>query len=118
MQVQGVVKDLFEYQSKGLPMEQVLLLEKNDDGNKVPVVCAFFAAAEVGVFLVEFRKDGGIFIHVEGSHHIMTHPAQLQTICDLHVAAESLHEVLAGFIDDEGEFAGYQHLLTTPNTQT
>lgn len=44
---------LYEYQSGGYPMEQVLVLEAEDNGRIVPKICAFFGDADMDVILVE-----------------------------------------------------------------
>ena len=78
-------KDLYEYQSGDLPLEQVLAIEIVDNGQRVPIVCAFFADAEMDVFMVQYGPDEEeITLHAEGVTHISTAPFQLQQIIDLY----------------------------------
>lgn len=58
-------RSLYEYQSGGYPMEQVLVVEDDDNGQTVPKVCAFFADAEMDVFMVEYGYDGEITLDAE-----------------------------------------------------
>lgn len=110
------MKHVFEYQSGGYPMEQVLVLEVEDNGVKVPSVCAFFADAEMDVFRVSYGPEGAITIHAEGVEYIETGPHQLSQIAALASEAEVLNEELANFMDDDAEtWLGHDHLITKPN---
>ena len=111
------IKSLYEYQSGGYPMDQVLIIEGGDDGQKVPLVCAFFADDEMDVFMVEFGHDGEIVFHTADVTHIATNPSQLDLIASLAEQAIALREELDTFMDDDSGWSGHEHLITRPNSK-
>ena len=109
------IKRLYEYQSGGYPLEQVLIIEGEDNGQKVPQVCAFFADDEMDVFMVEFGHDGEIIFYTADVTHIATHPSQLELIASLAEQAIALREELDTFMDEDG-WSGHEHLITRPSS--
>lgn len=96
-------------------MAQIVVVEVDDNGSTVPLVCAFFADAEMDVFMVEYGIDGDIVLHCEGVTHITTGPEQLSEIVALQGCATALNYELSDLYNDEIDgWADYQHLLTPP----
>jgi len=97
-----IFKDLYELQSGGLPLEQVLVIETVDNGQKVPTVCASFADAEMDVFIVEYGPEDEIILHAEDVTHITTAAFQLQQIMDFFAEAQSLNAEISKTMTDDG----------------
>ncbi len=98
-------------------MAQIVVVEIDENGSTVPLVCAFFPDAEMDVFMVEYSIEGDIVLHCEGVTHITTGPEQLSEIVALQDSATSLNDELSELYNDEIDgWADYQHLLTPPPT--
>ncbi|WP_288959894.1 hypothetical protein [uncultured Sulfitobacter sp.] len=98
---------LYDLQSGGYPMEQVLIIQAEDNDQIVPKVVAFFADAEMDVFMVEYGYDGEITLHAEDVTHISTFTAQLEKIISLTAQGETLRKEVDGFMnDDDGCVSG------------
>ena len=109
------IKGLYELQTGGYPLEQVLLIEREEDGRKIPTVCAFFADLEMDVFFVEFGYDDDIILHAEDLAHITTTPYQLEQIASLSDQGFALVEELMSLSEDGVlKPSVYAHLLTQP----
>ena len=67
------------------------------------------------VFMVQYNPDDEIILHTKNVTHISTAPFQLQQIIDLCPEAQSLIAEIAKTMDEDGELAGYEHLLTRPS---
>jgi len=110
------IKAFYALQSGGYPTEQLLVIERDEGGQKAPIVCAFFADAEMDVFMVEYGPEEEIILHAADVTHITTAPFQLEQISNLYAPAQSLIDELRDYFDDEaGEWSGHEHLITRPN---
>lgn len=112
----GEFTKLFEAQTGGYPLNQVLLIEaETEDGATEPAVVAFFADVEMDVFSVEFGVDGEIIFDTSGYSYLMTSPEQLVQIAEMAEEAKVLQAELSEHFDaDAGEWKGHEHLLYRP----
>lgn len=109
------MRALYEYQTGGYPLDQVMVVEDGDNGVSIPKICAFFADAEMDVFLVEYGPHGEVTIHTKHLTHIATSADQLSRIASLAADAETLRAEVNTFYDNESEtWSGHEHLITRP----
>lgn len=71
-----IFQRLYELQTGGFPLNQVLILEK--DGS--PCVCAFFADLEMDVFEIQFDPEGCIEIQTADLAYIAVSAGILEQI--------------------------------------
>lgn len=105
-------KGLFEAQSGGYPLEQVLMIEtKSEHGDTEPAVVAFFADAEMDVYCVEFGVDGEIKFDTSDFSYLSVYPEQLTKMVSLSKEAAALRSELSEYFDaDSGDWKNHEHL--------
>ena len=105
-------KKVYELQSGGYPLNQVLVVLVDDE----PVVRAFFADDEMDVFAVDYDDAGVIIFHVDDFEYLSINTQQLLRIVELATEAAALSNELRSHWDDEKEtWVGHEHLITHPN---
>lgn len=106
------IQKVLEAQSGNYPLDKLIAIEI--DG--IPIVCVFFADAEMDVFMVQYGPEEEIIIHAEGVTHITTAPFQLEAICRFYDKAQNMIEELRQYADDDFEnWSGHEHLITRPS---
>lgn len=100
-----ITHDLYEDQTGGYPVNQVIVTEG-------PIVRAFLVDAEFDVYQVFFEPGGEVRFDTRGVNYFVSDTAQLQKIVDMSIEAEALHDEMDEMRDEEtGEIVGYEHLV-------
>ena len=99
-------------QSYGFPLDKAMIVKCPEGG---PDVIGCFADIELDVHMVKFGPEGEIEIQTQEMQYVSLSADDCWLLVDMREEADQLWAKLEEFWTDDGEWVGWEHLITIPD---